>query len=145
VKFDPIEPPPYLTRRQEDIWKSSSRAVTVEFKWHEICVSIRCEVHSEYFTITTFAELEKARLAAAEKDRDLRYSSFDTFDKNINDARAYFRGDFLGDKKVVEDAINQYFFMISGIRILATFQHIKLWQLLAKIVYTTGFLLIFVR
>jgi hypothetical protein len=97
--FQAIEAPQTkLTRRQTDIWKSSSRAVSVEFKWHEICFSIRCEIHREYFSITTFAEVAK--------DRDRPFSNLPKLDENIDNVLSY----FMGDKKEIGAELRQYFF-----------------------------------
>ena len=75
-----------LSTRHKDIFNSSSRAVSIEFRWHEICVAIRCEIHAEYFSISTFAEVDK--------DRDNPpFSTFDELNKNIVDAIAYFESD----------------------------------------------------
>ncbi len=97
--FDPIDFPT-LTGRQRDILESSSRAVTIEFKWHELCMTIRCEMHTEYFSITTFAEVEK--------NRNPPFSSMHVFNKNVFDINAYF--DKTNTEKDIEVTLNRYFF-----------------------------------
>jgi hypothetical protein len=50
-----------LKRRQLDMLDSTVRAVTLQFSWRKLDVSIRFEVRSEYFTVSTFVELDRDR------------------------------------------------------------------------------------
>jgi hypothetical protein len=59
TSFDLIEGP--LTQRQQDILTSTRRAITIKFKWKNFDVAIRFEIHTEYFSISTFVEFDKAR------------------------------------------------------------------------------------
>jgi hypothetical protein len=47
-----------LDRQQNDIFASTSRAVSVQFVWLKLDVTIRFEIHTEYFSISTFVELK---------------------------------------------------------------------------------------
>lgn len=48
-----------LNQRQDDIFSSTSRAVWVQFAWKRLDVTIRFEIHTEYFSMSIFAELNK--------------------------------------------------------------------------------------
>ncbi len=50
-----------LDRRQKDIFEGTSRTVSLRFAWKELDVTIRFEIHTEYFSISTFVELDKDR------------------------------------------------------------------------------------
>lgn len=106
--FAPIHGP--LTQRQYDIFKSTSRSVSLQFVWHRLDVTIRFEIFTEYFSISTFMELNKSG-----NDQPGDYSDLDELNENILDAR-----EFLNLRKTVADAknradevakeINDYFF-----------------------------------
>jgi hypothetical protein len=69
-----------LTPRQDDIFRSTTRAVSLQFTWQKLDVTIRFEVYTEYFSISTFVELDKTR----EKTRSgSLYSDIDTLNNNI--------------------------------------------------------------
>ena len=42
----------------KDIRESDYRVVTIKMNWNKCEVTIRCELHTEYFSTTTFVELE---------------------------------------------------------------------------------------
>jgi len=46
-----------LTKAEKDVLYSDARVVVMEFDWDGMAGTIRMEFHTEYFTITTFAEL----------------------------------------------------------------------------------------
>jgi hypothetical protein len=50
-----------LTRRQDDIFRSTARSVSLQFVWKKLDVTIRFEIYTEYFSISTFVELDKTR------------------------------------------------------------------------------------
>jgi hypothetical protein len=94
------------TQGQEQILKSTSRTVSITFRWHRVDCTIRCEAHTEYFTLTIFAEFDK--------EDPYGLSGFDPLDRKIKAALKYW-----ADKKDVSrdaerDAIasdlNKYFF-----------------------------------
>jgi hypothetical protein len=66
--------------RQKDIFESTARTVTLRFSWRELDVSIRFEVHTEYFSISTFVELDKKRLKGSDH---IVYSSFPELNAGI--------------------------------------------------------------
>jgi hypothetical protein len=67
VYFKPVG---NLTKAEEDVLYSDNRVVAMEFDWGGISATARIEIHTEYFTITTFAELGSI-CNAMEKYRDL--------------------------------------------------------------------------
>jgi hypothetical protein len=50
-----------LTQRQLDIFESTARSVSLQFVWKKLDVTIRFEIYTEYFSISTFVELDKTR------------------------------------------------------------------------------------
>ena len=91
-----------LTIRQNDILTSSSRAVSIRFKWHELCLTIRCEMHTEYFSVTTFAAVEKARVAP--------FSNLNELNATITEALSYFTHETPEKTGAVVCKLNKYFF-----------------------------------
>jgi hypothetical protein len=59
--------PDLLDPRQKDIFESTTRTVALQFVWRQLDVSIRFEVRTEYFTISTFVELDRNRVKARDK------------------------------------------------------------------------------
>jgi hypothetical protein len=88
-----------LTPRQDDIFKSTRRAVSLKFKWKDLDVAIRFEIHTEYFSMSTFIELDKRR-------RGPPYSKLSDLNLNIEIMRDYLKTD---DKALAKKA-NKYFF-----------------------------------
>jgi hypothetical protein len=109
-----------LNPRQEDIFSSTSRAVWVQFDWKRLDVTIRFEIHTEYFSMSIFVELDKdpkKTLAAGS------YSDLDDLNHHIGVALEFFderrtlekrkkRRDKATRKRDGEKAgdINDYFF-----------------------------------
>jgi len=60
VDFAPI-PDADLSKIETDVLYSDNRVVVLEFEWEGISAIARIEIHTEYFTITTFAELGAVR------------------------------------------------------------------------------------
>ncbi|MET4033217.1 DUF3422 family protein [Bradyrhizobium barranii] len=50
-----------LTRRQNDIFASTNRVVSLQFVWQLLDVTIRFETQAEYFTMSVFVELDRPR------------------------------------------------------------------------------------
>ncbi|EJN12182.1 hypothetical protein PMI42_04512 [Bradyrhizobium sp. YR681] len=50
-----------LTRRQNDIFASTNRVVSLQFVWQVLDVTIRFEIQAEYFTMSVFVELDRPR------------------------------------------------------------------------------------
>jgi len=48
-----------LGSRQRDILESTTRTVTLQFVWRQLDVTIRFEIRTEYFTMSTFVELDR--------------------------------------------------------------------------------------
>lgn len=48
---------PHLSARQEDVRASDYRVVSIKYHWFSVPFTIRIELHTEYFSFTTFAEL----------------------------------------------------------------------------------------
>ena len=97
--FDPVPGPVRLNQRQEDVIKSTDHAVTIEFKWEGLDVSIRFEIHTEYFSISTFVELEEGRVKAP-------FCNLDSLNSNIQEMLRYLRS----RKRPPTKDINDYFF-----------------------------------
>jgi hypothetical protein len=47
-----------LTQREDEIFNSDNRVVTLSFYLHRIEITLRVELQSEYFTLTLYAELD---------------------------------------------------------------------------------------
>jgi hypothetical protein len=85
-----------LTSRQDDIFRSTIRAVSLQFVWTKLEVSIRFEMYTEYFSISTFVELDKTR----EKIRSgALYSDIDGLNNTIKLILGY-----LGPNRAVDDS-----------------------------------------
>jgi hypothetical protein len=78
-----------LKRRQLDMLDSTVRAVTLQFSWRKLDVSIRFEVRSEYFTISTFVELERDRSKANNPDG---FSEVPDLNGCLGEIRKYLNG-----------------------------------------------------
>lgn len=46
-----------LSERQKDVREGDYRVVSVKFRWRSVEFTVRTELHTEYFSFTTFAEL----------------------------------------------------------------------------------------
>src|ERR1700722_2309644 len=46
-----------LRRREEEILNSDNRVVSLEYSWQGLAMTIRTELHSEYFILTVYAEI----------------------------------------------------------------------------------------
>jgi hypothetical protein len=57
IDLDNFKPIGNLTKAEEDVLYSDNRVVAMEFDWGGIAATARIEIHTEYFSITTFAEL----------------------------------------------------------------------------------------
>jgi hypothetical protein len=68
-----------LTARQDDIFRSTARSVSLQFAWKKLDVTIRFEIYTEYFLISTFVELDKTR----EKKSGGLYSDLDSLNDKI--------------------------------------------------------------
>jgi hypothetical protein len=55
-----------LRSRQKDVFESTSRTVTLHFIWRKLDVTIRFEVHTEYFAVSTFVELDRERVKGSD-------------------------------------------------------------------------------
>ncbi|MEA2891539.1 MAG: hypothetical protein QOI05_2332 [Bradyrhizobium sp.] len=106
-----------LSQRQEDIFKSTTRAVSLQFTWKKLDVTIRFEVYTEYFSISTFVELDKTREKI--KSGGL-YSGIDSLNDKIELALCYLdpanhTSDAVGSSSQLSDddlgkELNKYFF-----------------------------------
>ena len=56
--FKPIDETT-LPDRHKDIFRSQFRSIAVKFLWKGLNISMRCEMHTEYVTLTTVAELRE--------------------------------------------------------------------------------------
>jgi hypothetical protein len=56
INFIPISDD-NLTERETDVLYSDNRVVVMEFNWEDIAATVRIEIYTEYFSITTIAEL----------------------------------------------------------------------------------------
>jgi hypothetical protein len=97
TSFELIEGP--LTQRQQDILTSTRRAVTIKFKWKNFDVAISLEIHTEYFSIATFVEFDKARAGPD-------YSDLPDMNAKIDLLLNYLK---TSDPKKADD-IDRYFF-----------------------------------
>jgi hypothetical protein len=75
-----------LNRRQTDVFTSTSRSVSLQFTWKKLDVTVRFEIHSEYFSISTFVELDKDRKKAEEHTA---YSDIDGLNESIRTIVGY--------------------------------------------------------
>ena len=76
-----------LTFRQYNELTATSRHIALEFDWNELPVSVRCEVHTEYFTITTIIQIDNSRVDPKVPHVVCRYT---TLNDNIQKLRKYF-------------------------------------------------------
>ncbi len=93
----------FLSNRQMDVLTSTSRVVSLQFTWKMLIVTIRFEIHTEYFSLSTFVEFGKAGAGP--------YSDLDSLNRNIDAMLEYFdeRSNRLSDQKLTEQ-LNTYFF-----------------------------------
>jgi hypothetical protein len=100
-----------LDQRQHDIFASTSREVSVQFVWLKLDVTVRFEIRSEYFSITTFVELDKAHEKIA---RGEPYSGVDALNNTIGIVLGYLRAPDKPSQPTLADAltksVNEYFF-----------------------------------
>jgi hypothetical protein len=100
-----------LDQRQNDIFTSTSRMVSVQFVWLKLDVTIHFEIRSEYFSITTFVELDKADEKIA---RGEAYSDVDDLNDTIAGVVGYLRTPEKSLQAEAVDAltrrVNEYFF-----------------------------------
>jgi hypothetical protein len=73
-----------LNVRQKDIFVSTNRNVSLEFAWRELHVTISFEVRTEYFTISTFIEVNQDR-----KKAGVLHPAIDGLDESIKKIRDY--------------------------------------------------------
>jgi hypothetical protein len=78
-----------LLPRQKDIFESTTRTVALQFVWRQLDVSIRFEVRTECFTISTFVELDRGRVKARDRRR---FSSIPDLDECIGSILNYLNG-----------------------------------------------------
>jgi hypothetical protein len=97
TSFIPTKIP--LDTRQKDIFKSTSRAVSLKFRWNDLDAAIRFEIHTEYLSISTFIELDKKRTGPP-------YSKLLDLNNNIRDMLKYLGS---GNKELAKP-LNGYFF-----------------------------------
>jgi len=93
---------PHLTWREREIINSGISYVSIAFTWRKIRISMRVELHTEYFSITTFAELTRAKQP---------YSELAALDSKIDQLLVYARNN---DPYSADDstliALRRYFF-----------------------------------
>lgn len=97
-----------LNIRQRDIFLSTNRNVALEFAWKGLNVTISFEIRTEYFTISTFVEVNQARTKT-----EVLHPGIDGLDGSIRKIRAYLQGSESAgvsppDPRPAE--INSYFF-----------------------------------
>ena len=68
-----------LTPRENAVFMGDNRVCTIKFYWFGLGITIRCEMHTEYFTLTTFAE-------------NISTSDISQVDKNYRPLKDYFDG-----------------------------------------------------
>jgi hypothetical protein len=101
--FD-VVPTGDLQPRPKDVFESTNRTVTLQFTWRKLDVTIRFEVRTEYFIISTFVELDRDRV----KVRDPKgLSSLSELNKSIAGILGYLNG---SDNEERAASINQYCF-----------------------------------
>jgi hypothetical protein len=95
-----------LDQRQYDILASTRRVVSVRFVWSKLDVTIRFEIHTEYFSISTYVELNTMR-----EKIGMPYSDVTDLDRNIRAVVDYLKAPAKSpvDDKLME-GINKYFF-----------------------------------
>ena len=82
-----------LTQREDEIFNSDNRVVTLTFHLHRITITLRVELHSEYFNLTLYAELANDVLLDELKN------------KKLNSLAAYF-----GDPLKEGESLNNFLF-----------------------------------
>lgn len=98
-----FSPEPPRTHLQEDIFKSTGREVLLKFDWKGLQVSVRFEVHTEYFSISTFIELIQTKPP---------YSGLPSLNAKIDDMLQYLSPDISATSRRSSLAanLNSYFF-----------------------------------
>jgi hypothetical protein len=79
------------TRTQKQVLQSTSRAVSITFRWHRMDCTIRCEAHTEYFTLSIFAEFDRTILAEFDNTRAQELSGWKPLDEHIAGILAHWR------------------------------------------------------
>jgi hypothetical protein len=92
-----------LSIRQKDVFTSTSRVVSLQFTWKKLDVTIRFEIHTEYFSLSTFVEFDKTGVGP--------YSDLDSLNRNIGAMLGYFeeRSTRSFEQNLTEQ-LNTYFF-----------------------------------
>ena len=75
--FKPIDETT-LPDRHKDIFRSQFRSIAVKFLWKGLNISMRCEMHTEYVTLTTVAELREnifSQVTQSEIPKEIEYST----------------------------------------------------------------------
>jgi hypothetical protein len=98
-----------LRSRQRDILESSNRTVTLQFVWRKLDVTIRFEVHTENFSISTFVELDLGRTKARSS---ATFSSLVALNDSIASIVKYLNAEpgSAWDREETVEGINKYCF-----------------------------------
>jgi uncharacterized membrane protein YqaE (UPF0057 family) len=99
-----------LTLRQYNELTATSRHIALEFEWNELPVSVRCEVHTEYFTITTIIQINHSRV---DPNAPHIVGTYGALNDNIEMLRSYFSKFNSLDKDSNRDIgikLNMYFY-----------------------------------
>lgn len=96
-----------LGRRQNDIFEGTNRTVTLRFVWKKLDVTIRFEVHTEYFSMSTFVELDKDRVKALSRTS---LSSIPALNKCTVSILKYLNDAGSADEEELVVRINKYCF-----------------------------------
>jgi hypothetical protein len=73
-----------LNQRQKEVFVSTNRTVSLEFAWKQLDVTVSFEIRTEYFSISTFVEVNKNRQKA-----DVLHPGIDGFDQSMKTMRGY--------------------------------------------------------
>jgi hypothetical protein len=103
-KFSRI-PADTLKGRRKDIFTSTSRAVSLQFIWKKLDVTVRFEISDEYCSMSTFVELNKDRSGSS-------YSDLAGMNRNIEIVLGRFKDSNGSSPQQVADVqeLNKYFF-----------------------------------
>jgi len=85
-----------FSQKNKDILFSLNRAVSIDFSWRGLDVTIRCERHTEFVTLTTFIELDDSVSALASESTHIASLSSDS---EFNDLAQCLRNILSGHEK----------------------------------------------
>lgn len=98
-----------LELRQRDIFMGTNRAVSLHFIWKQLDVTIRFEVHTEYFSMSIFVEFDRNRRKAKQASHPVQawYSQAAEFNQHIDALAGYLQPDMRPGQPVAESPASE--------------------------------------